>query len=491
MSNLESDPANRKNWLDYMNALYLAGQIDAARRIFELAKGCGLHGHDVDEMAARLFDTSWLGKPVASEVGRAPHLQDIERLLSLFNHSRYDDAEALARSMQKNHPSHGLAYKVLGAVLMHAGRYADALFPMQNAATLVPSDAGAHCNLGLIFHELGRQEEAVQSCRYALQINPEMAEAHNNMGIVMHSLRRYIEAEASYRLAIKIHPTFAAAYNNLGRTLQETARFEEAEHCYRRALELNPEYAEALSNFASLLFQKRCLSEAEMNCRKAIEINPYCVGAYTNLATIQLDSGRVDDAVESLRKSLEIRPEDAALHSNLIFAMDLSSKTDMIELLQERRNWDAVHGTPFYRNWSHENKPDPERKLRIGYVPADFRMHSAAFVFGGVLVNYDARQFDVVAYSNSSRKDGLTEKFYQSVTIWRDIAGISDGKVAELIRDDGIDILVDLSGHSAGNRLQVIRHEARTHPDNSVGLCDRHGNECDGRFFHRCRKCAS
>ncbi len=102
------------------------------------------------------------------------------------------------------------------------------------------------------------------------------------------------------------------------------------------------------------------------------------------------------------------------------------------------------------------NAPDPNRIIKVGYVSADFREHSAALVFGAMLTKFNAGAFQVFAYSNSAKADAVTRRFQQNVTQWREIGRLSDAAAAHMIRDDGIDILVDLSGHSAGNRLGVF-----------------------------------
>jgi predicted O-linked N-acetylglucosamine transferase (SPINDLY family) len=135
----------------------------------------------------------------------------------------------------------------------------------------------------------------------------------------------------------------------------------------------------------------------------------------------------------------------------------MAADRDISALHDERKRWANAHATHLLQHRPHTNTPDPERRLRIGYVSADFRMHSAASAFGTILINFDSSGFDVVAYSNTVKKeDALTQRFRQNATCWRKIVGLSDDAVSDLIRQDGIDILIDLSGFSAGNRLLVF-----------------------------------
>ena len=161
--------------------------------------------------------------------------------------------------------------------------------------------------------------------------------------------------------------------------------------------------------------------------------------------------------MESFRRALLIKPNLTNAHTNLIFTLDLAVNADKSELYGERKKWDEAHAAPLWQDPTHTNDPNPSRRLRIGYVSADLRNHSAAMVFGGMLTRYDCSQFDVFAYSNyKGMDDKFTELFKQSVTGWRNIVDLPDNSVAKMIRDDRIDILVDLSGYTAGNRLLVF-----------------------------------
>jgi predicted O-linked N-acetylglucosamine transferase (SPINDLY family) len=231
------------------------------------------------------------------------------------------------------------------------------------------------------------------------------------------------EAEIGFRRALQLKPDYAEAHYNLGLTLYNLGRLGEAEACYRRALQLKPDYAEALNNLGNVL----------------------------------QDIEQIDAAQTSYRRALEIKPDFAEAHSNLIFSLDLTDTVNLPELHSERKKWEETHAAPLWQNVIHANNSSPSRRLRIGYVSADFRKHSAPKVFGAMLTRYDRSQFGIYAYSNSKFKsDEHTELFRKNVTVWHDIVGLSDDAVAKMIREDRIDILVDLSGHSAGNRLLVF-----------------------------------
>ncbi len=502
MAALEADPVQRQYWLSYIEALLLAEQPEQARQMLAFARQQGLEGDDVERLAALLEgDTpeiiitevqSVSEQRIANSPKRQkePAPREIDKLVALFAGGRLTEATALARALTKQFPNSGIGWKALGTAYEKLGRIADALPAMQKAAELSPGDTevlynlgaifqglgrlqeaedsyrralrgdnshvSAHCNLGIILEQKGMLAEAAASYRRALQINPGFAKAHSNLGSIFQKLGRLLEAEASYRQALQINPAYAEAHSNLGFTLRDLGRALEAEASCRRAIQLKPNFPEAYNNLGITLQDLCRLGEAEASIRHALRLKPDYAKAHSNLGALLNELGNLTEAEVSLRRSLQINPSDAEVHSNLIFVMDMAVDSDTTALLEERKLWNVTHAVPLQLKRVYSNLSDPERLLRIGYVSADFRIHSAAYVFGIMLHNFDRSQFEVTAYSNSTTVDILTRDFQQQVNCWRNIVGLSDEAVDEIIQKDQIDILVDLSGHSAGNRLLVF-----------------------------------
>lgn len=487
MAALDADPARGQFWLSYIDAQFQAGQPDAAREMLALARQQGLQGEEVEALALRLSTDR---QSLAQSAAEAPSPQETNTLATLYNEGRYAAATDLALSMTARFPRHGFGWMGLGMALNQMGRSADALAPLQKALELSPNEATAHCNLGEALHDLGRMDEAEASYRRALQIdpdnlealnnlgnlfkdmkrldeaeacfreatriNPELADAHYNLGNTLKELGRMDEAEASYRKAIQIRPDFAEAHYNLGMTFAHSELLEEAQASYRRAIQIKPDYADAHGNLGAALHRLGRLDESAASYRRAVQAAPNCAEAYNNLGNCLRDLGQLDDAAASYRRALQIDPGHAMAHSNLIFTLDLVVGADLPSIQEERKKWAAIHELPLLQSPHHSNDPDPERRLRIGYVSADFRSYSAPSIFGTMLFNFDRKLFDVFAYSNDTSPTEITHLFQKNVTGWRDIRNQSDDAVADLIRQDRIDILVDLSGHSRANRLPVF-----------------------------------
>ena len=222
-------------------------------------------------------------------------------------------------------------------------------------------------------------------------------------------------------MCIQVRPGYSLAYNDLGVVLQTKGDIARAAECYKKAVELNANFSEAQNNLGTVAQGRGDHSTAREYFKRAKEINPYYFDAC----------------------------------NNYIFALDLSEDVGISELVEERRKWAELHEAPLlHKQRPHSNKLTTDRKLRIGYVSADMRLHSASFVFGSVLDHFDREKFEVYAYNNANNPpDSRTESFKEKVTVWREIAKLKDDELVELVRSDEIDILVDLSGYSAGSRL--------------------------------------
>jgi predicted O-linked N-acetylglucosamine transferase (SPINDLY family) len=348
------------------------------------------------------------------------------------------------------------AHYNLGNALHAQGELDAAVKSYRKTLSLSPNYADAHSNLALVLQEQSNLDEAIKHYRLALSLQPDNANTYCNMGTALQKQGELDAAVESFRQALSLRPDYAEAHNNFGIALQAQGKLDAAAERYQQALLLKPDFAEAYLNLGSVLKDQGRLDEAIESYRHALSLKPDYVDAHSNLGVAFKDQGRMNESVEHCRMALAIKPDNAETHSNLIFTLDLAAK-DMSELFIERKKWDEVHADPLWMSPTHTNAPEPTRRLRVGYVSADFRNHSAARVFGGMLTRYDHSQFEVFAYSNHKGKsDELTELFRQNVTAWRSIVGLSDEMVAKMIREDRIDILVDLSGHSAGNRLLVF-----------------------------------
>lgn len=366
-------------------------------------------------------------------------------------------AEAGYRRGLAAQPDNPQAHYNLGIVLKQQGKPAEAATAYRRAIALNPDFAEAHNNLGSALRDMGKPEEAAAAYGKAVAVRPDYAEAHNNLGNALTDTGKLKDALACFYQAVALKADYAEAYYNIGNTLLKMEKPEEAADAYRQAIALKKDFTEAYGNLGNAMKEQGRFEEAVACYHKAIDLNPNNADLFHNLGFVLLELRKPGPAIAAYRRALAIDPGFADAGANLIFALDFDPTAAIADHRRELSRWNDINVRPLSHEIKpHANFPDPERRLRIGYVSADFRSHSAAHVFGSVLLGHDPSQFQVFCYANSPKEDGLTERFRQAASRWRRIDGLTDADAAELIREDAIDILVDLSGHSEGNRLLVF-----------------------------------
>jgi predicted O-linked N-acetylglucosamine transferase (SPINDLY family) len=312
----------------------------------------------------------------------------------------------------------------------------------------------AHCNLGDALLAQGRIDEAVAACNRAIELQPDLAEAHNNLGNALRSRGSLDEAITAYSRAIQIRPAYSAAHSNLGNVLRDLGRLDEAIAAIGRAIQLDPENAEAWNNRGIAWHQAGRLDEAAAAYDRALALDGRCAQAWTNRGIAFRDQGRHDEALACLRKALELNPRLLTAASNLVYGLLFHPDYDARAILAEHRRWDEQFARPLAPLiLPHSNEPVPDRRLKIGYVSADFRDHVLGHNLLPLFREHDHRHFEIFCYADVMRPDACTRGFQGAADVWRGVAGQSDDEVARLVRADRIDILVDLALHTAGNRL--------------------------------------
>ncbi len=319
-----------------------------------------------------------------------------------------------------------------------------------------PDQAEANHLLGAIACQDGRYEIAVQLISKSILITPDIAEYHSNLGAALEKLGRLDNAAASFHRAIALKPDFADAHGNLGNALQKLGRLEDAVASYHKALALGPDTADTHSNLGNALEKMGLLEDAVASYHKALALNPNAAETHSNLGNALEKLGRLEDAVASYHKALSLKPDFAVAHSNLLLAMQYGEVTSD-KLFQEHLSWNENHGTPLQpQSRQHHHVNDPEKRLNVGFVSADFRTHSVGFFVESLFAAHDRQAFAIFCYSNTSQEDATSNRLRTMVEGWRNIVALDDQAVVDAIRDDQIDILVDLSGHTAGNRLLMF-----------------------------------
>jgi predicted O-linked N-acetylglucosamine transferase (SPINDLY family) len=386
--------------------------------------------------------------------------QMIAEAVRLHRTGALTQAERVYRRILNTRSDHFEARHLLGVLRLHQGRVSEAFELVAAALAARPDYVPALSTQALLLVQSGRLEEALAIYERALLIEPDSAELLNDRGNTLNGLGRREQALASYERALAARPDYPKALNNRGLVLSMLGRYEEALASYRTALAIRPNDADLHNNRGIALSALKRNQEALASFDKALTLAPDNAAVLSSRGLVLSKLGRHTDALASYDRALAITPDDTDIHSGRVFVLDLIPGLGFAEHYAARQAWyGALANSRPVQARPHQNSPDPSHRLRLGYVSGDFCEHSAAATFGAVLRRHDRGSFQVVCYSGVIAEDELTREFRQSADIWRPMQDLSDDALAEQIRADGIDILIDLSGHSAGSRLTMFAHK--------------------------------
>jgi protein O-GlcNAc transferase len=303
-------------------------------------------------------------------------------------------------------------------------------------------------------HQAGRFAEAELLYRQILSQAPNNAEALHLWGALASQVNRHDIAVDLIRRAIALQPNFPVAYNNLGNALQALARHEEAIESYRQALKLQPDYAETYSNLGNALQSIGQMDEAIASYKRAVELRPELAETHNALGVAAKNRGLIDESIHHFRQAIAIKPQLVLTHSNLLFTLNFHPDYDGPAMLREHQLWNQHHAEPLKRKIQpHRNDRSPDRRLKIGYVSPDFKEHSVAYFLEGLLAHHDPTAVEIFCYANVRSPDSVTARLQKLAHHWRDTMKLTHEQTAAKIREDQIDILVDLAGHTGNNRL--------------------------------------
>ncbi len=325
---------------------------------------------------------------------RASIASQYRQAITLFQQGKLVDAEALTQKILQNQPEHADALYLSGFIASRRGQFDTSIQQLERAISHNQSNPGYFFALALSLNAVGRSEQAIAACDRAIQLNPQFTNAHIHRGTV--------------------------------------AR--------------NSGYLEA----------------AEKSLRLAVELNPDIAIAHEGLASVLNLQGRLDEAEQSLRRALELQPDFAMAHSNLLFLLAARAQLPPDKLLEAQRYWDEVHGREgrMHQLPARVTDADTERRLKIGYVSPDLRTHAVSQFFEPLLAAHDRSRFEIFCYANheSRLSDATTEHLRELSEHWRFVADKTDAELAQIIQNDGIDILIDLAGHTGENRLKAFTY---------------------------------
>lgn len=306
----------------------------------------------------------------------------------------------------------------------------------------------------------GHAREAIPLYRQALALQPDIPEALNNLGGALKEQGNLAEAVVCLERASALLPGSHQILNNLGYALTLLGRLEEAVAILERGLVLEPESPELLNSLGYALLEQGRVEEAIARLEGSLACRPGNPQALINLGAALREWGALEEAAVRYREALALQPDNRVAHDNLLFLLGYFRLGTPEEILEEHRRWDRIHGKTGRENaLTHPARRRPREKLRIGYVSPDFCNHAVRFFIEPIIKAHDRNRVSVHCYAEVLRPDDATERLKALADGWRETAGLDDRELAQAIHDDGIDILVDLAGHTAHNRLGAFTYK--------------------------------
>lgn len=349
---------------------------------------------------------------------------------------------------------------VAGNALEDAGQLAAAEAQYRAALSLCPEFARAYVNLGNVQAAQEQTEAAVASYRAALRLKPGYGAAHANLGRLYLHRKDYPNAAEHYAQAVQLMPDSADALVGLGCALEDLQRQTEAEQAYRRALEVQPGFPGAHLNLGRLLALLKRPDEGLEHLQEALSGLPDSALGHFMLGSTLSELGFTLEALSQVQRALQLEPTNQKIADMRLFTMNYLPGYPLTELFAAHLDYAHRFCAKLYpENPHYANPPEPNRLLKVGYVSGDFRAHPVSLFLKSLFAYHDRSCFKIYGFYNHHEIDAVTERLKGLVDQWHPIVRINNADAAQLVRKLGIDILVDLSGHTDFHRLPLFAHK--------------------------------
>jgi len=411
--------------------------------------------------------------------------------MALFKAGNLPEAEAVTRDLIESKPGNAKAYEFLGTIQSLQNRLVEAEQTYRKAAELDPDQPVVLCNLGITLNRLERTDEAIDELKRAIRLKPDYLDAYCNLGGIYLKKGQLDNAIQSYRQTLSRQPDHLVALKGIARAMISSEQFEEAqtildafqdfypddpelpalrgealmglykyieaEPYFRQAINFHPGHIGLLNNLGNCLSKIGRNNEAAEAYKAALNIEPNNILLLKNLAMLKLKTGDIEGTTELYYHMAELHPDDPIAFANIVYMLQHNLDTGGEAILTECKKWYNRHRPESASTFSpHTNTPDPDRRLKIGYVSPDFRRHAVTYFLEPLFATHNHINFEVYAYAELSQEDEVTQNFKEYSDYWRETKGMDDLSLARQIRADGIDILVDCGGYSQSSRLMAF-----------------------------------
>lgn len=441
-------------------AAWRAGAFDEARA--RCARLIAANAQDADALhLAGILETARDRLAARALIERALALrEDPNFLVSLgLTYDAATEAQGAFAALERAlaiKPDFPIALNNLANLYADRGDFTRALAAFERALALTPDYAGAHYNYGSALLSSGDAARAEASLRRAVALDAGSVNAWNNLANALIALQRTDEAMAALEHASTLAPESDNVLTNLACLLRARGRHAEAQAALERSLALAPHSTSAWNNLGNVLLDLSRIDEAQACFKRALELKPRFANAWSNLGNAHKHAGDIEAALACYREALACEPAGIGAHSNYVYAL-MFATDDGQAIRAAAEQLSAQHEAALLaRPVAHASVPDARRRLRIGYVSPDFRNHCQMLFTTPLFRHHDHAAFEIVCYSSVAKPDAVTARLAAQADLWREVREFDDARLAQQIRDDRIDILVDLTMHMDGARRLVF-----------------------------------
>jgi Predicted O-linked N-acetylglucosamine transferase, SPINDLY family len=390
-----------------------------------------------------------------------PDNPEIEHFLGIIAWQRhdYDRATDLFKKVCASNPTNIQYHLEYAEVLQEKQLFTEALAVYRKVVMIDQKNITALSKIASIYIIQEDLESAQKSLEIILRVQPDFPKAHSDLGFIYLSREKYKEAIGCFQEALRLNNDFAEAYCYLGNAQCALGDHAAAIASYKQAIKINPEFFEAYCNFGTCLIETNNFDQAIACLKSAVHLRPHDPQAIADLSLSKFAIGDLAEAEQGFRTALKQGDQPfARIRSNLLLCINYMPEYSPSQLCNEHKEYGKVFNIRTSQSEHFSNNKDPDKKLRIGYVSADFCGHAISRFILPVLNWHNKDKFGIFCYSNGTRNDTMTARLKALSDTWRDIHSLSDGRTVDMIREDGIDILIDLSGHTGKNRLPLFAH---------------------------------
>lgn len=348
------------------------------------------------------------------------------------------------------------AWYLKGIVSASLGSFTDSCQALEQAVDRAPARADWQAVLSGVKLELQDYAGAEAAARTSISLDASMPEPFINLALVLQHRLDFDAAVVACKQAFEIDPMFGHVSFVLGNIYLAQGKLDEAADCYRKTIEVEPGHAQALINLGNVSRERLDIAAAGAFYRQAAEADPAMAAAHANLGIVLKDQGRMAEALAAFERALELDPSTHLARSNLLFCLCFKIDANPEDILAAHITFDELHARPLLDGTpNHSNDPNPSRRLRIGLMSPDLRIHPGGHFYLPIVEGLDREDYEVFCYYNYIVRDEWTERFEGAADHFHHVLHWSDEKLAKQIEADRIDILLEGAGHMSGGRLLV------------------------------------